>query len=185
MGYKELIESLLDETEKKISSLWEEAETVSVGVAAEQRKKIASIREAVRKKQTLIISKESDRILAGARSSARKTILLALKDLSGHLYRNALSMLHTLRDDNYRKVFDLLVKELPTFRWHTIRVNPEDVTIAEGYFPDSSVVADGKITGGLDVMTEDGRVRVINTFEKRLERIWDDLLSLLIRDIHE
>ena len=66
-----------------------------------------------------------------------------------------------------------------------MRVNPEDIELAKAYFPDSEIIPDGNISGGLDVLTGDGRIRVINTFEKRLERAWADMLPELIRDIYK
>ena len=41
------------------------------------------------------------------------------------------------------------------------------------------------ITGGMDAAMEDGTIRVINTFEKRLELAWADLLPLLISDVYQ
>ena len=41
------------------------------------------------------------------------------------------------------------------------------------------------ITGGMDAETADGAIRVVNTFEKRIERAWADLLPLLIKDVYQ
>jgi V/A-type H+-transporting ATPase subunit E len=51
-------------------------------------------------------------------------------------------------------------------------------------FPDAEVIADESISGGLDAATAGGRIRVVNTFEKRLERAWPILLPEMIRAVY-
>jgi vacuolar-type H+-ATPase subunit E/Vma4 len=82
-------------------------------------------------------------------------------------------------------VFSLLVKELPHMHWKDVRVAPRDVEIAQKHFPDSNCLPDDNISGGLEVMRDDGRVSITNTFEKRLEKAWEDLLPLLISSMYK
>ena len=96
-----------------------------------------------------------------------------------------MSSLPALRKAGYEAVFGKMVQELPALSWKRVQVNPGDVALAGRYFPAAEIVPDPGITGGLDVSTEDGSIRVINTFEKRLERAWSDMLPLLIKDVYQ
>jgi V/A-type H+-transporting ATPase subunit E len=86
-----------------------------------------------------------------------------------------------LRDQGYENVFAALVRELPPRRWQVVRVNPADIGIARTYFPDSEIIPDAAITGGLEVMDQDGEIRVTNTLEKRCELAWQELLPELLK----
>jgi vacuolar-type H+-ATPase subunit E/Vma4 len=66
-----------------------------------------------------------------------------------------------------------------------VRVNPEDVALAGKYFPGAEIIPDRNITGGMDASTADGTIRIINTFEKRMERAWTDMLPVLIKDVYQ
>ena len=111
--------------------------------------------------------------------------LSAEKALSDRLFDLSMTLLHELRDDGYENMFGLLARELPTTKWKCIRVNPEDSGTARKLFPDSEFVSDNKISGGLEAVSEDGRICITNTFEKRLERIREEMLPLLIKDIYK
>jgi len=78
-----------------------------------------------------------------------------------------------------------MAAEIPPLPWKTVRVNPEDVGIARKHFPGAVIITDEGISGGMDVMTGDGKIRVINTLEKRLERAWGDILPHLMKEDYE
>ena len=53
-------------------------------------------------------------------------------------------------------------------------------------FPDAEIKADPSITGGIDADAEDGRIRIVNTFEKEKDlRGWTDMLPEIIRDVRQ
>jgi vacuolar-type H+-ATPase subunit E/Vma4 len=56
--------------------------------------------------------------------------------------------------------------------------------MAETHLPDSKIIPDYKITGGLEVFRENRKQHIINTFEKRLERAWEEILPFLIIDTY-
>jgi vacuolar-type H+-ATPase subunit E/Vma4 len=66
-----------------------------------------------------------------------------------------------------------------------VRVHPADIDLARKHLSDAEIVPVETITGGMDAAMEDETVRVINTFEKRLELAWADLLPLLISDVYQ
>jgi vacuolar-type H+-ATPase subunit E/Vma4 len=41
------------------------------------------------------------------------------------------------------------------------------------------------ITGGLETISTEGEVRVVNTFEKRLERMWEEMLPEIMKEVKE
>jgi len=82
-------------------------------------------------------------------------------------------------------VFSRLAAELPPIAWETLRVNPADAEVATRLFPRARIVPDSAICGGMEALAEEGRIRVINTLEKRLERVWPELLPALIEETEQ
>ncbi len=185
MGSGELIESLHKECEEKIEQLTKDTETLSQEIREEAARRIKKFREDCRSRQALKIREETVCILSEAEKRVRAVRLKSNRTVSDRLYRLALDLLGNLRDEKYNNVFLALVREFPDRVWQGVTVNPEDEDLARRYFPDAEIVTDGSISGGLEAMSENGNIRVINTFEKRLEKTWDDILPLLIRDVYE
>ena len=52
-------------------------------------------------------------------------------------------------------------------------------------FPDAEILFDKAITGGLEAISDGGEVRVVNTFEKRLERMWEEMLPEIMKEVME
>lgn len=184
MGYKELIDALRKEGEEKVCKVWKEAEAEAQKIREESLKRIGEMRDEYNSIHSSIIKDRAESILSEAENTARTIRLQAEKRLSDRIYNLAVKSLYILRDDKYRDVFDALVKELPHYKWKVIRVNPEDKGIAKKCFQDSEILPDINIIGGVDVMENDIGIRIINTFEKRLERVWTEMLPELIKEIH-
>lgn len=182
MGYMELIEALRKEGEEKMRAIWREAEAEAEKIRRDAAVKIGEMKEKHGRVQASTAKDKSDDILSDAAKRARSIRLLSEEELSDRLYRLSVPLLRTLRGKDYKDVFSAIVKELPQNRWEVIRVNPEDEDIAKGYFPDSEIVRDINITGGLEASAAGGGIRILNTFEKRLERVWNELLPEIIRD---
>ena len=185
MGYRELIESLRKEGENKIQLLWNEAETQAKKIREKVSSRIEQIKKEREKIQAEITKEQEELILSKAKARARRIKLSAEKALSDRLFSLALSSLSELRNNRYKEIFTSLINELPDMKWKEVRVNPVDIKIAQGFFPDARIIPDNSIAGGLEVKTENERMHVINTFEKRLERAWEDLLPRLIRYIYK
>ena len=184
MGYQELVEHLRNNGEEKIRRLKDETEAEARKIAAETEVKIRELREEHEKKIDNIKKELEEKLVPKAEMEKRKIMLKAEKALSDRLFSLAGSCLCKLRDETYFKVFASLARELPTCKWLDVRVNPEDANIARQHFPESQIGSDQNISGGLKVQSEGGKILIDNTFEKRLERSWGDILSLLIHDIY-
>ena len=185
MGHRELIESLRKDGDETISRLWSEVKAEAKKIDGETLLRIADLRKKYQKEQEAAAKREEESIISGVISKAHLIKLSAERDLLKRLFPLALPCLSELRDDGYREVFSLLAKELPDIQWKDVHVNPQDVEIAQEHFPDSNCIPDENISGGLKVIREDGRICIANTFEKRLENAWEDLLPLLIHSIYK
>jgi V/A-type H+-transporting ATPase subunit E len=182
MGCEELIESLRKEAEAKTREIWKEAEeeagkikaAVSLRLEAPERDNAAerASEEGARK------------VLLEAETRARMIRLTSEDSLSARLYSLASASLGLLRGERYEDIFGRLVMELPSAGWQRVRVNPDDSGLAKKSFPGAEIVADKNIAGGMETEAEEGSVRVVNTFEKRLERSWPQMLPDLLADIY-
>ncbi len=184
MSSRALIESLRLAGEGKVRLIRQEAEQEAKVLQAAVAGKIEELRKHYADK---LISAEGDetlRALAEAGNHARRVRLEAEKALSDRLYSIACSSLHLLRDNGYPAVFEKLALELPSFPWKLVRVNPADLSMARKYFPNAEIIPVENIAGGVDAAVADSTVRVINTLEKRLERAWNELIPLLVKDVY-
>ncbi len=184
MGHRELIESLRKDGEETINRQWNEVKAEAEEIDAETSRRIRDLKEKYQKVQKAAAEKEEELILSGVKNRAHLIKLSAERSLSERFFPLALSCLPELRGSGYMDMFSRLVKELPHIQWKDVRVAPQDVEIAQEHFPDSHCIPDDTISGGLEVFRDDGRVSIANTFEKRLEKAWEDLLPLLISSMY-
>jgi V/A-type H+-transporting ATPase subunit E len=184
MSCRELIESLRKGADEKGRVMQQEAEQAAGTAKAEVERRLERLRSDADKQRMEANREAFARALSVANNRARAIRLSAEQELSVLLKNSAASSLATLRRADYEEVFAKMARELPALAWHTVRVNPGDAALAAKYFPGAEIVPDRNITGGMDASIQDGSIRVINTFEKRLERSWSDMLPLLIRDIY-
>lgn len=185
MGSRELIESLRRAGEESIRQLRQDAEQEAEAMRASLSVKIAELRERSAYELAAFAGEETRRVLAEAGERERALRLVAEKTLSDRLLSVARASLRRLRHDGYPAAFEKLALELPSLPWKIARVHPADLELVRKYLPDAELVPVETITGGLDAELADGTIRAINTFEKRLERAWPDLLPLLISDVYQ
>jgi len=185
MSYQELIGALNRECEERVRQIRQAAESDAGKVRAEVLKKVCEIKESYGREQSSAARTQTDSILSKARDTARSNRLRAEKELSCRLYSVAVRSLRHLRDERYRDVFLSLVNELPPGLWEVVKVNPEDRDFVRGFFPDAEILDSGPgITGGLEVVGRNGSVRIVNTLEKRLERVWSEMLPEIMKDVY-
>jgi len=185
MEHDALIASLRKEGDEKIRAIRDaagaEAEQIKTGTAG----KIERLREEYRWKEAGLTKTQEDDILSSAEKKARVIMLAAEKSLSDRLFHLSLSCLHELRREGYEHIISALVKEIPPAGWDEVRVHSADAGMARIYFPDAKIVPDDHISGGFEAAAEHGRRHIINTFEKRLERAWEDILPFLVIDTYK
>ncbi len=184
MSCKELIDSLRKAADERILLLREEAQREAGAAKADVARRLEQQRDDAGRKQEEARRDAYAQALSAANNRARALRLSAEQALAARLKDAAISSLAALRKADYEAVFQKLVQELPALSWKTVLVNPRDVELAGKYFPDAKIMPDPAITGGMDASARDGSIRVINTFEKRLERAWSDMLPHLIKDVY-
>jgi len=184
MGYQELVEHLRKKGEENIRHLRDMTDAEERKINEETAAKIRQLHEEHEKQIGQIKKELEEKMIPKAEMGKKVIILTAEKALSDRLFFLAGSSLYKLRDETYLKVFTSLIEELPQCKWIEVRVNPEDENMAMQSFPYSRIIPDESITGGLKVLGKEGRLFIDNTFEKRLERSWENILPLLIKDIY-
>jgi vacuolar-type H+-ATPase subunit E/Vma4 len=184
MGNGELIEALRRQGEENIRTICQEAEAEAGRIRGDAAGRISGIRESLGKAHSAAVKEQTGPIISEADRKARMVMLSAEKELSDRLYAASVKALVSLREQRYPEVFDALAHELPSCHWQVVRVHPDDEERARGCFPGSEIVSDESITAGLDVVENEGKIRVVNTFEKRLENAWIEILPELIKDVY-
>lgn len=182
MGFKELLAALRSEGDKKAESIIQEAGAEAARLKAEAAARRVRLKQEFEQEQARGIAVEVSAILAEAERTARRIRLSEVEKLAERLYALALRLLPSLRERDYPEVLGRLAAELPPLEWETIRVNPADTEITGHLFPRAMIVPDTAICGGLEAQAADGRIRIINTLEKRLERGWAELLPDLLEE---
>jgi V/A-type H+-transporting ATPase subunit E len=185
MGCKELIESLRRAADERIRLMWKEAEAEADKIRAEVSHRLDQLRESSSRTESLAATAAQVAAVSEANNRSRTNLLTVEKALSDRLFSVALSSLHRLRNSGYQEAFGKMAWELPPLAWKTVRVNPEDVGLAKSIFTGAEIIPDKTIAGGVDAMTDGGKIRVINTFEKRLERAWVDMLPGLLKETYD
>jgi V/A-type H+-transporting ATPase subunit E len=183
MGCKELIGSLRAAGDEKLKAIRAEAEQEAERVRADAARRIEALQEERARKHAAEAAKQSEALMAEANRTVRAIGLRAERALAERLYSAARASLPTLRNVGYRDVFTGFARELPQFTWKTVRVNPGDVALAREQFPEAEVLAEPGIIGGLEAASDGNRVQVVNTFEKRLERIWEEMLPDIMKEV--
>ncbi len=184
MGSKELIESLRRASEDRVKQIWKETENDAGQIKAEIARKLAQLRENCARKESIAATSAQIAAVSEANNRSRTFLLTEERALSDRLFSLGRASLPCLRGADYQEIFGKLARELPPLPWKTIRVNPSDVDLAKKMFTGAEIIPDSTISGGLDAMTEEGKIRVNNTFEKRLERAWVDILPDLLKEIY-
>jgi V/A-type H+-transporting ATPase subunit E len=185
MGCKELIDSLRASGNDKIRALRADAEQEAERLRADAAKRIEEVRQRHERERQAEAAKLTEALLAQAQAEARRIRIRSERALAERLAALARSSLPALRNVGYDDVFASFVRELPQLPWKTVQVNPRDAALAKAHFPDAEVGPDEGVAGGMIAVSEADRLRVVNTFEKRLERKWEDMLPEIMREVLE
>lgn len=185
MGSKELIDSLYAEAERQVAGIRADARAGVDLIKAQSMENLRARKKEYEDALAAESKKQAGTVLREAREKARGIKLEAGRLHSERLYQMALSLLPRLRERGYEDVFAGLKEELPSHEWQVVRAGPPDAEIARAHFPVAELILDSAITGGIEVQSEQGKIKIINTFEKRLERLWPAILPLIMGDINK
>lgn len=184
MGCKELIESLRKAADEKALAIWDEVESEAAAVRAGVEQRLAPLRGDLEHRKAAAAAAALARALSEAQNAARHSRLGSEREVAGRVFEHARTALAGLRKSGYAGVFRSLADELPRLPWTTVRVNPADTDLARERFPDAAIEPDETVTGGMAASTAGGAMRVDNTFEKRLERVWTGLLPRIMEEVY-
>lgn len=180
MARSALIESLRSQAARDAEAVWTEvraeAQRYREGLAAALAKERARLEQDAEAEARRL----QEQGVAQAGFRAREVRTAAVLALAERLRMLAGVELIRLRDTAADRLFDALARELPQRRWQRVRVNPADAAVAARHFPGAAVDADPAVSGGMAVECEDGRIRIDNTLETRLEIAWPDVLPRLV-----
>jgi len=185
MGCKELIESLRAAGNGKIRALRADAEQETERIRTEAESRIGALRAAHARERSVAADEHAERILADANAEARRLRLGTERALAERLHALARGTLPMLRNEGYADVFAEFVRELPVFPWKSIRVNAVDLDLARKHFPGAEIVADPGITGGFIAVSSRDELQIVNTLERRLDSLWEEMLPEIMRDAAE
>ncbi|QEM67283.1 hypothetical protein FO488_03355 [Geobacter sp. FeAm09] len=180
MGYHELVASLRREGEERVAAIRTAAATEGDRIRGDAAAQLQALRDDYARRRADAIAAAAGKLAAEGRRRAERIRLQAESSLAERLYAVARASLAELRGDDYAGHFARLVGELLPCPWETVWVNPADVPLARRHFPQVRIEADDAISGGLRVTGEGGRLTIDNTFEKRLERCWPELVSQVV-----
>ncbi len=183
MNHPALLDALRQKAEGKASAIWQEAEAEVERIRAEASHRIEEKRAQSENDLAMLEQKLLKTFTVEAEREVRKIRVAAKNTLADRLYRLALESLPRFRNQGYEDLFAALAGELPTRQWQRVKVNPADQSLARRYFPNAQVVPDQTTIGGMEVEGEEGRIRIINTLEKRLERAWPGILPDLLESL--
>jgi vacuolar-type H+-ATPase subunit E/Vma4 len=183
MGREQLLEAMEREAQTALEELRHRmaAEEDELRRAADDR--LTELQGAAEGELSARVSRERERPLTAATASARRVRLEAQVRLSERLRHLARGLLPELSDWACPAGLEQCARELPSCQWEEVTVAPRDAETARRLFPGSRVLLEPSCAGGFMVSTRGGRIRVDNRLEKRLERLWDDLLPGLWREL--
>lgn len=183
MGRSDLMESLRKRGEEQLAAIEGESEKHREQMRLEQTRILDEERSQYLQAQHRRVSVLCEGILQQSRREAAMLRLKGQDELAQRLQGIARRLLPRLRQRDYEQAFQGLCKEIPAGTWSRIHVHPLDVSLARQAFAESEILGDESITGGLIAKGPQGRVRILNTLDKRLELAWETLLPLLVEDI--
>lgn len=184
MGRQELMAALQQGAEQEIAALWQAAKQEAQRLRDQAQTQQQALRielQRAAEKRTIQEATARDQLTLRQERLLR---LAAEEALAGRLERLARELLPQLRGGDDRQLFTALAAELPPARWGMARVHPDDLPLARQLFAGIDISGDPRISGGLEAVTADGGLRVVNTLEKRLERAWPQLLPELRKEIY-
>ena len=185
MGLDELLGSLKKNRQKQIDAIWQEANSEAESLWKQVDEAIADITKNHAEQLASACQRSMRSIFSETEIKTRKKKLFAYQAMEQALRNVAYRQLPALRGKDYDAIFAQLVSELPERDWEKVIVNPADLDLAKAFFSADIIVSDPAVSGGLVAITEEGKITVDNSFEKRLERKWHQILPAIITKIEK
>lgn len=183
MSRQELLDDLRRQGEAKVKALWEEVRTAADAYRQELAQEQQAEAERLERETSRQAATSRQRLLNDSRRELTGRRLQATQALAERLHRLALAELPALRRDGGGDLFAALAAELPELPWAEIRVHPDDAQAAQRHFAKAQILPDPELVGGLVARAQDRPLTVDNSLDRRLERLWPQLLPLLLAEL--
>ena len=183
MAQQELEAALRREGEKNAHALWRGVEVEAEQLRRETSQRLERQRQAAAVRRQTEIAALQDAALSAARKQAQHCRLKVEDALAQRLKALAQGLLEELASAGRAQLFLSLAAEIPVYPWQLAKVHRRDAAAARNVFPAAEISASEGISAGLEVQSADGRIRIINTLEKRLEHLWPELLPPLLKEL--
>ncbi|ASJ01902.1 V-type ATP synthase subunit E [Thermococcus profundus] len=185
-GAELIIQEIHKEAEQKVQYILNEAREEAEKIKEEAKKRAEAQAEWILRKAKTQADVEKQRIIANARLEVRKKKLAVQESLIREVLSALEERLANLPEDEYFDVLVKLVREAVEelgVGSVVIRSNERTLKIIESRLDELSKAVGAEIDlgepvdviGGVIVEGRDGRVRVDNTFDARIERMGNEL----------
>lgn len=204
-GVQKIIKEIDKSTKKQVSEILSESKQKVDTVLIGAREKAAVEASAIISRGEQEARRESQRILAEARIKARREKVKAQEDVVKLAFISARESMQKMAEgkgDDYKKVLEALIKESVLsssaeslevlFDPRDKGLVPEDGLnkIAQEAGPDLGMTISLSVSaeelsclGGVVVKSADGKVRIDNTFEARIDRFRDNIRTLVAKEL--
>lgn len=185
MGQQELEAALRRDGENQARAIWQSVEAEAGQLRHDTAQALKLQRESAAARREVESAALHEAALARARKQAQNRRLTAENRLAQRLKNLATGLLEELALAGGEQLFKDLAAEIPTYPWQRVKVHRRDQALARATFPTAEVLAGEGISAGLEVQSDDGRIQIINTLEKRLEHLWSELLPELLKEFRQ
>lgn len=182
MGLGEILKDMEREANLRIEELLTAAEAEGRSVAARAEEEAEKVREKHLASAGERLLRERERLLSAARLEAQRELMAAREAWLDQAFAAARERLrHLRREPRYAGYLQRLTREAVAELGSQIRIeiDPEDEKvmgeIVSGLGIKAEMVCSLSTIGGLRASTSDGRIRIVNTVEARLERARGEL----------
>lgn len=204
-GVQKIIEEIDKGAEAQISAVLSEAGEKADAVMKQAREKADTEVGIIVSRGEQEARRESQRILAEARIKARREKVKAQEDMVGRAFESArknMKQLAESKGEDYKKILEALIRESALSSGASsleVIFDPRDrglisedrlKEIARDAGSDLGLsitlsVSDETLSclGGVVVRSADGRVRIDNTFEARIDRFRDNIRTLVAKTL--
>ncbi|AEC51749.1 V-type ATP synthase subunit E [Pyrococcus sp. NA2] len=192
-GAELIIQEINREAERKIEYILNEARKEAEKIKEEAKRKAESRAEWIIRRAKTQAELEKQRIIANARLEIRRKRLAVQEEIISKVLEEVRKRLENMSEDEYFESVKALLKEaVSELNERKVRVMSNEKTLSligarieeiKAELGDVSIELGEviKTIGGVVVETEDGRIRIDNTFEARMERLEGEIRSTIAK----
>ncbi|CAB50669.1 V-type ATP synthase subunit E [Pyrococcus abyssi] len=192
-GAELIIQEINREAERKIEYILNEAREEAEKIKEEAKRRAESKAEWILRRAKTQAELEKQRIIANARLEVRRKRLAVQEEIIRNVLDEVRKRLQEMPEEEYFESIKALLKEaVEELKEGKVRVYSNERTLAlissrieeiRDYLGSISIEIGSAIStmGGVIVETEDGRIRIDNTFEARMERFEGEIRAKIAK----